>query len=154
MNKVGLNWGALSADNQWIKRITGKLQGSKDVFAHNTTELKTTAESSGPSMAEVKAASQDSILAEIDTFMRNLPYTKGFAPRSWKLITDVEILKKAGVYDVEKMRTIQLMHPVFNMTNIKLGRDMMRSAEANNILAREQFGSRKHHQSIISALNK
>jgi hypothetical protein len=112
------------------------------------------AESSGPSMAEVKAASQDSILAEIDTFMRNLPYTKGFAPRSWKLITDVEILKKAGVYDVEKMRTIQLMHAVFNMNNKKLGRDMMRSAESNNILAREQFGSRKHHQSIIAALNK
>ena len=49
------------------------------------------AEPSGPSMAEVKAASQDKILAEIDTFMRNLPYTKGFAPRSWQLITDVEI---------------------------------------------------------------
>ena len=59
------------------------------------------AEPSGPTMTEVKAASQDLILAEIDTFMRNLPYTKGFSPRSWQLITDVEILKKAGVYDVE-----------------------------------------------------
>jgi hypothetical protein len=112
------------------------------------------AEPSGPSMAEVKAASQDPILAEIDTFMRNLPCTKGFAPRSWQLITDVEILKKAGIYEVEKMRTIQLMHAVFNMNNKKLGRDMMRSAEACNILAREQFGSRKHHQSITAALNK
>jgi hypothetical protein len=112
------------------------------------------AEPSGPSMAEVKAASQDPILAEIDTFMRNLPYTKGFSPRSWQLITDVEILKKAGVYDVEKMRTIQLMHAVFNMNNKKLGRDMMRSAEASQILAREQFGSRKNHQSITAALNK
>jgi hypothetical protein len=45
-------------------------------------------------MAEVKAASQDKILAEIDTFMRNLPYVKGFAPTSWQLITNVEILKK------------------------------------------------------------
>jgi hypothetical protein len=112
------------------------------------------AEPAGPSMAELKAASQDPVLAEIDTFMRNLPYTKGFAPRSWQLITDVEILKKAGVYDVEKMRTIQLMHAVFNMNNKKLGRDMMKSAEACNILAREQFGSRKHHQSITAALNK
>jgi hypothetical protein len=112
------------------------------------------AETSGPSMAEVKAASQDVVLAAIDTHMRSLPYTKGFSPQSWQLITDVEILKKAGVYDVEKMRTIQLMHAVFNMNNKKLGRDMMRSAEASNILAREQFGSRKHHQSITAALNK
>ena len=112
------------------------------------------AEPSGPSMVEVKVASQDPILAEIDTFMRNIPYTKGFAPRSWQLITDVEILKKAGVYDVEKMRTIQLMHAVFNMNNKKLGRDMMKSAESCNILAREQSGSRKNHQSITAALNK
>jgi hypothetical protein len=40
------------------------------------------------------------------------------------------------------------------MNNKKLGRDMMRSAEASNILAREQFGSRKHHQSNTAALNK
>jgi hypothetical protein len=105
-------------------------------------------------MAEVKAASQDVILAAIDTHMRNLPYTKGFSPQSWQLITDAEILKKAGVYDVKKMRTIQLMHVVFNMNNKKLGCDMMRLAEACNILAREQFGSRKHHQSITAALNK
>jgi hypothetical protein len=79
------------------------------------------AEPSGPSMAEIKAASQDTILAEIDTFMRNLPYTKGFAPRSWQLITDIEILKKTGVYDVEKMRTIQLMHELFWIdTNLRL----------------------------------
>jgi hypothetical protein len=105
-------------------------------------------------MAEVKAASQDITLAEIDTYMRTLPYTKGFSPQSWQLITDVKILKKAGVYDVEKMRTIQLMHAVFNMNNKKMGRDMMRSAEECKILAREQFGSRKHHQSITTALNK
>jgi len=61
------------------------------------------AEPSGPSMAKVKAASQDHILADIDTFMRNLPYTKGFSPRLRQLITDVEILEKAGVYDVKKI---------------------------------------------------
>ena len=57
-------------------------------------------------MAEVKAASQDHIIANMDTFMRNLPYTKGFSPRLWQLINDLKILKKAGIYDIEKMRTI------------------------------------------------
>jgi hypothetical protein len=56
------------------------------------------AEPSGPSMAEIKAASQDTSLAKIDTFMRNLPYTKGFAPRSWQLITDIEILRKCAQF--------------------------------------------------------
>jgi hypothetical protein len=105
-------------------------------------------------MAAVKAASQDRTLATIDNFMRNLPYTKGFSPAAWQLIRDVEILKKSGVYDVEKMRTIQLMHAAYNMNNKKMGRGMMHFAEQSKILAREQYGSRKHHQAITAALNK
>jgi hypothetical protein len=133
--------------------IRTTITSEEHVLGWKRTKEKS-AEPSGPSMAAIKSASQDNILSGIDTFMRNIPYVKGFAPRSWKLNTDIEILKKAGVYDVEKMRTIQLMHAVFNMNNKKLGRDMMRSAEESNILAREQFGSRKHHQSISAALNK
>jgi hypothetical protein len=41
MNKVGLNWKAVAADNQWVERTTGKLNISRAVFAHNTTELNT-----------------------------------------------------------------------------------------------------------------
>jgi hypothetical protein len=37
MNEAGLNWKSVSADNQWVERTTGKLIGSKAVFAHNTT---------------------------------------------------------------------------------------------------------------------
>jgi hypothetical protein len=44
------------------------------------------AKPAGPSMAEVKAASQDEVLAGIDTFMRNLPYAKGFFTK--RLATD------------------------------------------------------------------
>jgi hypothetical protein len=42
MNEVGLNWKAVSADNQWVERMTGKINGSRAVFAHNITELETT----------------------------------------------------------------------------------------------------------------
>jgi hypothetical protein len=38
MNEVGLNWKVVPADNQWVERTTGRLQNSKAVFAHNTTE--------------------------------------------------------------------------------------------------------------------
>jgi hypothetical protein len=59
-----------------------------------------------------------------------LPYRLGFSPEAWQTITDVEILKKAGIYDVELMRTIQLMHAEFNMINKKLGWDMMSFAKS------------------------
>jgi hypothetical protein len=44
------------------------------------------------------------------------------------------------------------MHASFNKNNKKMGRDMMYFAEQRKILAKEQYGSRKHHQSIIAAL--
>ena len=114
----------------------------------------TASEPTGLAFSHYKAAAQDPMLAEIDRFMRNLPYREGFSPDAWQFITDVEILKKAGVFDIEKMRTIQLMHSAFNMNNKQLGRDMMSFAESCQILAPEQFGSRKNHQSILAALNK
>jgi hypothetical protein len=97
---------------------------------------------------------EDPELNEIDTFMGQLPYRFGFSPDSWQKITDVEILKRIGVYDVEKMRTIQLMNTKFNMNNKKLGGDVMWFAESHNVLAPEQIGSRKNHQSILAGLNK
>jgi hypothetical protein len=69
-------------------------------------------------------------------------------------MTDVEILKKAGIYDIKKMCTIILMNSECNMNNKKLGKDMMQNAEQHGTLAREQYGSRKDHRSIIAALNK
>jgi hypothetical protein len=69
-------------------------------------------------------------------------------------MTDVAILKKAGVHDVEKMRTILLMNAEFNMNNKKLGREMMVNSELHREIAREEYGSRRHHQCILAALNK
>jgi hypothetical protein len=101
-----------------------------------------------------KAAAQDPTISEVDRFLRHLPYHKGFSPTVWQSITDLEILKKAGVFDIKKMHTIQLMHSEFNINNKKLGRDMMSFAESCDLLAPEQFGSRKKHQSVMAALNK
>jgi hypothetical protein len=56
-------------------------------------------------------------------------------------MTDMAILKKAGVYDAKKMRTILLMNAEFNMNNKKLGLEMMVNAELHGKIAREQYGS-------------
>jgi hypothetical protein len=60
-------------------------------------------------------------------------------------MTDVKILKKAGVYDIKKMRTIILMNPECNRNNKKLGKDMMRNVERHGTLACKQYGSRKNY---------
>jgi hypothetical protein len=114
----------------------------------------TSADPDGLSFSHFKAGIEDDLISQFDATLRSLPYQHGFSPTAWRHLTDVEILKKAGVYDIEKMRTIILMNSEFNMNNKKLGRDMMCNAEKYGTLAREQYGSRKHHRSIIAALNK
>ena len=134
--------------------VTLELTLPEHVLGWKRQKEATASEPTGLAFSHYKASAQDPMLAEIDRFMRNLPYREGFSPDAWQFITDVEILKKSGVFDIEKMRTIQLMHSAFNMNNKKLGRDMMYFAESCKILAPEQFGSRKNHQSILAALNK
>jgi hypothetical protein len=114
----------------------------------------TAAEPTGLSFSHYKAAATDNILCEFDAILRSLPYQFGFPPQLWQNILDVEILKKAIVFDIEKMRTITLMNAEFNMNNKQLGRDMMRTAEKAGTIMIEQSGSRKHHRAILAALNK
>ena len=52
------------------------------------------------------------------------------------------------------MQTITLMNLEFNINNKNIGKDMMQHAEKHNLLTLEQYGERKHHRSIIAALNK
>jgi hypothetical protein len=111
-------------------------------------------EPDGLTYSHYKAASLDDIINDFDASIRSLPYEYGFSPQNWQSITDVEILKKAGVYDIDKMRTITLMDAAYNMNNKQLGRDVLQHAESLHNLAREQYGSRKHHQACTAATNK
>jgi hypothetical protein len=115
---------------------------------------KTTLAHPGLSFSDHKAASFDDKMSKIEHLLHEIPYNQGFSPELYQVITNYEILKKAGVYDVENMRTIQLFIAQFNMNNKKSGRDLMVRAESLGAIPKEQAGSFKHHQSICSALNK
>ena len=92
---------------------------------------RTASDPSGLSFSHYKSSIHDSMLVETDVLLRQLPLKLGFVPKSWCHITDVEILKKANVYDVDQMRLIQLMDAEFNMNNKFIGKQMMRHAEAS-----------------------
>ena len=69
----------------------------------------------GLTFSHYKAGIEEDTIAQFDATLRSLPYQYGFIPEAWIPMTDVEILKKAGVYDIEKMRTILLMNSEFNI---------------------------------------
>ena len=50
----------------------------------------------------LKAAVEDEYLSKFDLKLKNIPMKYGFSPNTWREMTDVEILKKAGVWDIEK----------------------------------------------------
>ena len=110
--------------------------------------------SQGLHFGHTKACSSHPHLNNFDAQVRSLPYKHGFAPEAWKKITDVEILKSEGVLEIERMRTMQLLDSMFNMNNKKLGRELMKKAEEEGLIAEEQFGSRKAHKAVSVALNK
>ena len=55
---------------------------------------------------------------------------------------------------MDRLRTILLYEADFNFNNKVLGRRMMHNAEQYDLLALEQYGSRKHKTAIECALNK
>jgi hypothetical protein len=46
------------------------------------------------------------------------------------------------------------MNAELNINKKKMAREMMKQAEALNLISREQYGSQKWQQAIVAALNK
>ena len=72
------------------------------------------------------------ILAEI-------PFRTGFSPSRWKVATNVMILKKAGLFNIEKLRTLCLFQSDFNHNNKFMGKKLMEHSVDNGLIAKEQY---------------
>ena len=62
--------------------------------------------------------------------------------------------KKKGKRRVDKLRAILLYKADFNQNNKKIGREMMYYAEDLQLIAKEQYGSRKSLSAVDHSLNK
>ena len=62
-----------------------------------------------------KTCSEYEDLKAVDTFLCNTSFILEVLPDQWMTITDLQILKRIGIFNVDKMRCIQLMDPKFNM---------------------------------------
>ena len=85
--------------------------------------------------------------------MAEVPFRTGFAPSRWKKATNVMILKKAGLFNIDKLRTLCLFQSDHNHNNKFLGREMMSHAMEHQHIAKEQY-SVPGKRSILHALNK
>ena len=100
-----------------------------------------------------KACSKHEHVTAINYVMAEVPFQSGYSPSRWKNATDVMILKKAGLYDVDKLRTIVLYEADFNHNNKWLGKSMMETACKYNKVATEQY-SIPGRKAIDHALNR
>jgi hypothetical protein len=64
------------------------------------------------------------------------------------------IKKKEQLNLVSKLRTITLTEADFNFNNKVLGKQTLHHAKINNLIAKEQYGSRKGKGAIEHALHK
>ena len=111
-------------------------------------------ESTALSHEHYKSAIFDNSLNYYDCMMRSIPTEIGLVPPTWCAITDVKIQKCSGKISIDNMRSIQLMHPEFQINNKLARKRVLENAEICNEVADEQHGSRKNHQAGLLALNK
>ena len=109
---------------------------------------------SGLHFGHMKAISSDGRLSDFEATLAHIPYCTGHVPQLWKKGICCMLKKKPNIDHVTRLRTIVLTEADFNFNNKKLGRDAINHAERNNLIAAEQYGSRKGHSAITHALNK
>ena len=108
----------------------------------------------GRHFGHMMAHVQDPTLAEFHRQLEYLPMLTGQPPSSWCKAIDVMIEKKAGNFQVDKLRAICLFDLIANHSFKFLGKAMMSEAEKNNLLAKEQGGSRRGHRANYIGLEK
>ena len=100
-----------------------------------------------------KVEAEHDMLAWANYVMGGLPRATGFVPTRWRKGTDVMLLKKEGLFFLEKLRTIVLFESDFNFENKRLGREAMSLALAQDLITEEQY-SRPGRSAQDNALNK
>jgi len=102
----------------------------------------------------MKCIDPESDAAEVLSLLALLPLKTGYVPREWQKGINSMIPKKMHNLRPEKLRLILLMDSRFNHNNKIIGKQMMEFGEKHNLLAEEQYGSRKSKSAIDHALNK
>jgi len=114
----------------------------------------TSSSPSGVHFGHYMAGTFNPTIAVFNARLANLGFTTGYSLKRWKKGLNVLLEKQPGNLNVEKLRIILLFEGDFNNNNKWLGRAVMFNAEVHNLMAPEQYGSRKEKSAAIQCLNK
>ena len=104
--------------------------------------------------SHLKSIDPRSDTGEVVSKLALLPLKTGYVPQEWRYGIDSMIPKKLSDLRPEKLRLVLLMDCRFNHNNKLIGKKMMEYGERHNLIAKEQYGSRKRKSAIQHALNK
>jgi hypothetical protein len=105
-------------------------------------------------LGHFKAGLGNPDISNFHYLMAEIPLHTGYSPERWQNATNVMILKKAGLYSLDKLRTLVLYEADFNHNNKFYGQTTMHhSIIGNNKIAKEQY-SVPGKKSIDHALNR
>lgn len=68
-----------------------------------------------------------------------IPFRSSYTPKRWKEATNLMILKKEGIADIDRLGTIVLFEADYNHNNKFLGRTMMQHCGRHSFLAKDQY---------------
>ena len=74
---------------QNLEKIGLEVTAKENKEAWRKQKERTASAFGTPGFNHYKTCSQDTLLNEVDTFIRNLPVTVGFSPKEWEQITDL-----------------------------------------------------------------
>ena len=108
----------------------------------------------GLHFGHLKASSTDEFLVNFESSLSQISFSSGSVPDSWTNSVICMIKKKSQVEHISGLRSILLTEADFNFNNKLLGKTSMEIAEEKNLIAPEQYGSRKGKSAIDHAINK
>jgi hypothetical protein len=116
-----------------------KLGRSAEEFKQGWKKIDEKTSSRHLQFGHFKAACKNESNILMHYVLAEIPFRSGYSPARWKNATNVMILKKSGVFDVNKLRTIVLFEADFNQNNKHFGRSMMKHAVDQGSIATEQY---------------
>lgn len=125
-------------------------------FAYGWTRIPSTTScySDGWSFAQMKTITSDIRSVSIPATLAWAPFRYGFSSPPWQCAINTMIEKQLNNFNIERLWAIALLDSLFSHNNKMLRCRIMRTAEVSNLVAQEQYESRKFKECIDQMINK
>ena len=109
---------------------------------------------SGIHFGYLKACALEDELVDFEAVIYHIPCATGYSLQEWRQGINTIIEKKGKENQIKDLRTINLIEANFNYSNKVIAKEVLRCDEANQLIPREQYGSRIEYRAITQVLNK